>query len=577
MKKLLLSFFLLLFLALCYGQKNVGWVQKEIDKLDQIHPQTFNMAKSQGSIFFIRVRNQREFEKVDTEITKAIDSGWKNIRVKLGRGTYQFKENHIQLKDIRKEVAITITGKDAMLTSYTDVKNADNDPWTDMMQMDDIIQVVDNDKNLCMIPYQNHWNEDMSKSMTRVQVTQCFRAPVYDVESVDSNGIYFVSKTLKWEKGYKRKSYNVNYDYLFLGKTPRFRLYDKRKAVTGMASCFLSVENVDGVMLNISGIKFKGNKSGASLISMSNVASKMLYIHDCTFERIHGNVGSFSNVSNVIFDNNTVRNTDGNEVRFVKNCNNVRVTNNKFDTCGLSIGQTFCVTCWECSYYVANNTFSDFGYAAIGVGVWHGFSKKYLSKGIIEHNEIYFSPIYFAENWKYMLMDSGAIYTWTQNDEVIIRYNYIHDYAGAGDNRGMFCDDGANNLKIYGNIVLNTPNSYSIDLRYVKDQHDGFTNNANNFMAYNIVDNGIRFIGYDGVERHCLKGENYVVMKKRKQQIVACRYEGLEVNEEDKELDEKLLKLELLRTKNIKTHVDIVPNMIIRNTLSNLGETKQGM
>lgn len=574
MKKLLL-FFSLLFVTLCYGQKHDGWAQKEICKLDRVHPQTFKMVKPQGSIYELRVRNQYEFESVNKEITKAINSGWKNIRVKIGRGTYQFKENHIQLKDIKKEVTITLMGKDAVLTSNVDVKNADNEPWTDMMLMDEIIQVVDNDKKLCMIPYQNQWSEEMRRSMTRVQVTQWFRAPVYDVEKMDSNGIYFVSKDLKWENGYKHKSYNVNFDYLYLEKKPRFRLYDKRKSVTGIASCFLSLENVVGVMLNISGFKFKGNKSGASLISMNNVASRMLYIHDCTFERIHGNVASFSNVNNVIFDNNIVRNTYGNEVKFMKNCHNVRVTNNKFDTCGLSIGQTFCITCWECSYYVANNTFSDFGYAAIGVGVWHGSSKKYLSKGIIEHNEIYFSPTYLAENWKYMLMDSGAIYTWTQNDYVIIRYNYIHDYAGAGDNRGVFCDDGANNLKIYGNIVLNIPNSYSIDLRYVKDQRDGFTNNANNFMAYNIVDNGIRFMGYYGEERHCLKGENYVVQKKRKQQIIASRYECLEVNKEDIIIDEKLVKSGLLR-KTIKTHLDSVQNMIIRNTLSNLGKTKRG-
>ena len=37
-----------------------------------------------------------------------------------------------------------------------------------------------------------------------------------------------------------------------------------------------------------------------------------------------------------------------------------------------------------------------------------------------------------------------------------------------GDNRGIFCDDGASNISIYGNVILNTPNSYCIDLRQGK-------------------------------------------------------------------------------------------------------------
>ena len=130
-----------------------------------------------------------------------------------------------------------------------------------------------------------------------------------------------------------------------------------------------------------------------------------------------------------------------------------------------------------------------------------------------------------------MLMDSGAIYTWTQNDEVIIRYNYIHDYTGAGDNRGIFCDDGANNLKLYGNVVLNTPNCYSIDSRMGKDQKEGFTNNANNFMAHNVVDNGVRFQGHSDIQHHVVKGSNIVV--KRNEDVIKDKYENLEHMEED--------------------------------------------
>ena len=115
---------------------------------------------------------------------------------------------------------------------------------------------------------------------------------------------------------------------------------------------------------------------------------------------------------------------------------------------------------------------------------------------------------------------------------MIIRYNYIHDYTGAGDNRGVFCDDGANNLKIYGNVILNTPNCYSIDSRMAKDKRDGIMNNANNFMANNVVDNGVRFQGYADVQRHVVKGAN-IVVKSGAKDAIKDKFDNLEHMEED--------------------------------------------
>ena len=219
---------------------------------------------------------------------------------------------------------------------------------------------------------------------------------------------------------------------------------------------------------------------------------------------------------------------------FTNHCQTVKITNNTFKNCGQSLDNYFCIRCYDADYYIADNKFCDFGYGAIGVGVWHGFEKRNYSGGIIDHNEIYFSPDYFANAWKYMLMDSGAIYTWTQNDNAIIRYNYIHDYTGPGDNRGIFRDDGANNLKIYGNVVLNTPNSYSIDSRMSKDQKNGLANNANNFMANNVVGNGVRFQRRSDIQRHVVKGSNIVVKSNEEKTIrIEDEFDGLEYMKED--------------------------------------------
>ena len=101
---------------------------------------------------------------------------------------------------------------------------------------------------------------------------------------------------------------------------------------------------------------------------------------------------------------------------------------------------------------------------------------------------------------------------------------------------GIFCDDGANNLKIYRNVVVNTPNCYCIDSRVGKDQKEGFTNNANNFMAENVVDGRVRFQGHADVQRHVVKGTNYVLKQDEGKTAIQNKFENLEVMEEDAEV-----------------------------------------
>ena len=67
-----------------------------------------------------------------------------------------------------------------------------------------------------------------------------------------------------------------------------------------------------------------------------------------------------------------------------------------------------------------------------------------------------------------MLIDGGAIYCWTQNKDVVISNNYIHDISGPHGNRGILADDGSINLTICGNRVMNVSPSYCIDIRKAK-------------------------------------------------------------------------------------------------------------
>ncbi len=536
MFKFILSIVILLSgMGFCQGQETSDYVQRQIDSINRVQPATHKNVIPVGCAYVIKVRNQQDFDGVNSAISKAIGEGKKNILVKIGRGIYHFRQEHIRRKNEQADISISFIGKNAVITSDVNynITNGRGSGWQEMQYADSIIQVVDEKKKLCMIPYANAMSANERKNVAKVQITQWFRAKTYNVESIDQEGIYFIAPELAWDNNYGHKGYNVNYDYLYLGKTPRFRLYDTSQEPYCTAARFLTLENCSYRSLSIKGIVFRGNNSNNNLLYFKDVNARQIIISDCKFDYIRGNgVAYFNGTSNVTFSGNVVSNTGGDDLFFSNHCSKVRVTNNIFENCGQSISNSFCVTCWECCYYIANNTFRDFGYGAIGVGVWHGFGKKNYSGGIIEHNEIYFTPTYFAEAWKHMLMDSGTIYTWTQNDNVIIRYNYIHDYTGAGDNRGIFCDDGANNLKIYGNVVLNTPNCYSIDSRMAKDKGDGFMNNANNFMANNVVDNRVRFQGHSDVQRHVMKGANMIV-READYQPLNNKYDNLELMEED--------------------------------------------
>ena len=502
----------ILCLICCNGQNYSGLIMQQIDSLDRIQPITLKKVRQKGRTSVI-IENQKQFNDINNQITKSINAGAKNIKVIIRPGLYHFKEYHILREDENADdISITIEGENAVLTSSENDFTYDIDnSWGAIVRADSLIDVINPAQKLCFIPYRNNFNKGLTSNITKVQITQMYRAVVYDVQRIDNSGVYFVATDLSYSDEFSRKGYSVNYDYLYKGEVPRFRLFDESKYGQNNASRFLVIVNSSYKSLSIRGLDFISNKEGAALFMTDMVHTNSFIISKCSFKNIRSSVGIFGGTNNIIVDDNIISETRGNELIFLRGCREIRVTNNIFEKCGQSMDQTFCINCGEAAYYIANNTFRDFGYAAIGVGVSYLQNKNFYTGGIIEYNEFYYTPTYIAHKDKHTLMDSGAIYAWTQNDDVIIRYNYIHDYEGAGDNRGIFCDDGACNIKIYGNIVLNTPDGYSIDSRYVKDQRYGLKNNSNNFIAFNVVDNKVRFMGCETERRHCVKGANFII------------------------------------------------------------------
>lgn len=115
------------------------------------------------------------------------------------------------------------------------------------------------------------------------------------------------------------------------------------------------------------------------------------------------------------------------------------------------------------------------------------------------------------------LSDSGAIYISTNNQKCTVRFNTIKNIGGHGSNRGIFCDDGAYNLSIYGNIISKIENSYDIDSRNCtnityRKTPDKYNFNTNNFIAYNICEKSIKVEGNSVIkENKCRFIHNIII------------------------------------------------------------------
>jgi hypothetical protein len=141
--------------------------------------------------------------------------------------------------------------------------------------------------------------------------------------------------------------------------------------------------------------------------------------------------------------------------------------------------------------------------------------------GIIENNDLSYNQDYIDNIGNYGIMDGGAIYLATKNARSVVRYNHIHDFSGMKDNRGIFCDDGAYNIEIYGNVITGIVNSMCIDSRRVTFVERSETPeseidkaNVNIVIQDNTVDGSIRFEAHEDSNNGCTKGANYILPAK---------------------------------------------------------------
>ena len=506
--------------------------------------------------------------------------------MKIKNGTFFFNQGHLKLVNQHfPNSEIKIVGKGVTLvpkgwllkdgddtpcevngeSCFLDLKHKKSlSPWGEVMYADSLIEIIDMETKRCRLKCKKLGDLKVAEgNMAYLDLTRWCRCYQYKVLKIENGYVDFYAHDLALDNIFHKPEYNVNYDYIYAKANPRFRLcnvgekrpvsvWNKTIQVTpdlnsvylSDVTTFLVFQNSELSQMVIQGITFLGSKaSDLPLLYYKGAKASNIEFENCKFVGQRSRIISLNATDNLYFHNNYV--TDNYEWGIVSlsNSSNTVVENNFFENNGTGLSYARCVTCFGKDYYVGHNIFKNFGYCAISVGTPYGTMMENPAKGIIEYNNIYFDQEYFSNAWKYTIMDSGAIYVWTQNENCIIRYNYVHDYTGMRQNRGIYCDDGASGVKIYGNIVMNIPNWHAIDSRRVPNTEKANNkisfserNNLNNVILYNITDGTINLVGREQEDNGCMKGGNVFLSRngeRTTRRVFKTTYNNLDIEGTD--------------------------------------------
>lgn len=526
--------------------------------------------------FVIRIASQEQFDSMNSLLTNAIGKGYSDIVINIAPGTYYYRNHHLsRANESRPQLSVRLQGNGSILIAagndyrQRDAYKGDFSPratfidlqdmigfdfWDHCRYADTLAVVADWQRKLCRLPYaQAAVRKAADCQYVYVNIPQWYYSTTYKVDRIAQGAILFCADKLEDVEKRGRKSCSVNYDYLFGGGNTRFRLCDPSRPTAPMriagnkvycaagktfhecrVATFHSFDNVEYKAFTIDGLHFIGNKdNNGYLLSYNNARTRSFTISHCTFEHIQSRLLLIDGTPNFTFTANTVSNCKHHGVLSTNSCERTTVTDNDFSDCGGSMLQTFCVNCKGKDYYVARNRFRNFGYSAIGLGIWHGHQKGYESSGVVERNEMWYDADYLAHKERHTLMDAGAIYLWTKHDDCRIRYNYIHDYGGVAENRGIFCDDGAYNFSLTGNVIINVVDDYSIDSRNCQGNFP--YGNQNILIADNIVSSPIKFEGGTNAGSKCIVSGN-AMLYRQGERLQPNHYKHLTVRKHDLQL-----------------------------------------
>lgn len=471
----------------------------------------------------LKIASQEEFKRLGAEINRQIDVGEKTIDVSFVPGTYFFPDNCISIISVDAPgVSITLDGNGASFIGEGKLcppgseagEYSFSSGWTDLstgMPTDmrgpvGLCRFYPIPTNFARTSFRIPTREkDLSEEEAKdvyVIITQWYKGIVFKVDKIKRGWIYYHEiepSPTKW------------YTELRFGRClPRYQLLnrpDGSPCIKGGhlhsedslyrsdASCFMRIRDSKLGSVSIRNCNFDGNRANEGSESMlfffAAQVDSISFSH-CRFRGIKGDAVSLYDTDNFTFSDCEA---EGNYCRVFfadYKCSNISVRNNRFLDNGLAFSNDPVVLCMAENMLIEDNYFEDFTYSAISVGSHYTYDSGEVTSGYVRNNEICHSPSFRIHPMR-SIIDGGAIYVYTQNRDLVISDNYVHDIGGHHGNRGIFCDDGVNNVTLINNLVLNIENSSPIDLRKfdkVKKMPGSTVKEANhhNKIISNIVD-----------------------------------------------------------------------------------------
>lgn len=330
-------------------------------------------------------------------------------------------------------------------------------------------------------------------------------APTLMQQTLDPNSdkkIYKVSPRCRLVNSPVSRDIHFKNDCIYIPKVVK-------QVRIGKGGKLFAVSNCHFNSFTISGFHIIGAGNVPCISVQSSKFSDQLWIKSNQFSNLSANAIVVAESENVSVYDNVVENTRRNAIY----CSgkNISIWQNKLKNIGYML-QTMAISFSGENIHVFENNIEDFNYSAIATGSAKPNNQHSLLTYVIERNHIRYSTDFTNTSKDRTLADGGGIYVGPQNTQGIIRYNVIENLTGAGANRGIFLDDGVKNLAVYGNLIMQTANSYDIDLRfcktYAKDIPD---HNTNNIIFHNIMTGGYRFQDTDSVKSLCFGGQNLLL------------------------------------------------------------------
>ena len=423
------------------------------------------------------VTGQRDFDRLGERIDSVLATGERDVEVCFEPGTYFFGEEHLKFSEMEAEsVNLRLTGNGAVLVgsrSADDPSPAFGNGFVDLERQcafDALAPArkagfwpihIPFSKGVYALRAKGEANVSEADAVgMKIILSQWFVGAVYDVVKISRGWVYF-----------RRVPYRTRiWSELRFGRClPRYMLFSPRKAASAYpcaASNFLSVDNSRFGSVVLEGFHFLGNGDGVRLLRFNGMDADSVVVRQCTFEGIRSRGILVERTDHFRLRDNVFKEGALNQVYVDKTAPDAQIERNRFIHNGLLMTNDPVVDCKGSGFLVRDNYFEDFSYSAVGAGLHFTDTCGLVTSGVIEKNEICMSESFRKPPMR-SLIDGGAIYVWTQNKDLLVRENYIHDIAGPHGNRGIFGDDGVVNLHVCDNTVLRVRDSYAIDVRRV--------------------------------------------------------------------------------------------------------------